>query len=138
MALNLGFNDFILLKEETRTATKTLLYPFSYGGIGNYPPAYFIPQAGDAILYISKDDRMWCNGDGPPFSIKHIPGHQQYGDKVNNGEGKPWDIHKIPGKSTEPNDHDLPGKEVPYKGWVKLITKIKCISPKEPENIPPI
>ena len=36
----------------------------------------------------------------------------------------------MPGKSIEPDDHDLPGKEIPYKGFVKLVTAIKCISPK--------
>lgn len=130
MSFSLSFSSFCLLKEETRTATKSLLYPFSYGGIGNYPPSYFIPQAADAILYISKDERMWCNGDGPPWDISHIPGHKQFGDKINNGEGKPWDIHKVPGKTSDPEDHRLPGKEIPYKGFVRLVNAIKCISPK--------
>jgi hypothetical protein len=126
-----GFNDYLLLREgNTRTALKSLLYPLGYGGLGNYPPAHYIPQAADAVLYISKDDRLWCNGDHSPWNITHLPGHKQYGDTINNGDSEPWNIKDMPGKSIEPDDHDLPGKEIPYKGFVKLVTAIKCISPK--------
>lgn len=136
MANSLGFQEYVLLKEgNSRTALKTLLYPLSYGGLGNYPPAHYLPQAADAVLYVSEDERLYCNGDKSPFDISHIPGHKQYGDYVNNGEGKPWDIHLVPGKSREPLDHDLPGKQIPYKGFVRLITNIKCISPKG-HNLP--
>ena len=132
-----GFHDFILLKEgNTRTALKSVLYPLGYGGLGNYPPSHYIPQAADAVLYISKDERLWCNGDGPPWDISHIPGHHLYGDKINSGENKPWDIRNVPGKPVEPDDHNLAGKEVPYKGFVRLVTAIKCVSPKG-QNLPP-
>jgi hypothetical protein len=133
-----SFDEFVLLKEgNSRTALKSLLYPLSYGGLGNYPPAHYLPQAADAILYVSQDERLWCNGDGAPWDITHLPGHKQYGDKINNGEGEPWNINVLPGKSKKPLDHNVLGKEVPYKGFLRLVTKIKCISP-EYSNLPPI
>lgn len=61
-----------LLNEVEATSGKTGLYPLGYGGIGLYPLQYFLPVAADAITYISQDDRLYHNGDGPPFSIKKL------------------------------------------------------------------
>jgi hypothetical protein len=132
-----SFEQFVLLKEgNTRSALKTLLYPLGYGGLGNYPPLHFIPQAADAILYISKDERLFCNGDGPPWDISHLPGHKQYGDKINNGEGEPYDIRDLPGKIIEPKPTDVPGKVVAPRGFVRLIQKVKCLKEKPQRWIP--
>lgn len=54
---------------------KTGLYPKSYGGIGLYPPQYFLSSEADAITYMSMDPRfkgMLKSGEGKPFSITHI------------------------------------------------------------------
>jgi hypothetical protein len=43
-----GFDEFLLLKEgNTRTALNSVLYPLGYGGLGNYPPSHYIPQAAE-------------------------------------------------------------------------------------------
>jgi len=132
-----SFEQFVLLKEgNTRSALKTLLYPLGYGGLGNYPPLHFIPKAADAILYISKDERLFCNGDGPPWDISHLPGHKQYGDKINNGEGEPYDIRDLPGKTIEPKPTDVPGNVVAPRGFVRLIQKVKCLKEKPQRLIP--
>ena len=129
-----SFNEFVLFKEgNSRTALKTILYPLGYGGLGNYPPSSYIPKSADAILYISKDERLWCNGDKAPWDISHLPGHEQYGDKINNGEQEPWNINKIPGKVKKHSDHNLPGKEKAFVKFVKLVTKTKCVEEK-PKN----
>ena len=137
MSIDMSFRSFALLREGNfRTSAKTLLYPMSYGGIGLYPPEYFLPVAADAVLYISQDERVYCNGDGPPFDIRHLPGHQQFGDQVNNGEKAPHDISKVPGKPKLPNYKEPPGKVVPYKGFVRLIQAVKCLKEK-PKKLPP-
>ena len=52
-----GFHDFLLLREgNTRTALKSILYPLGYGGLGNYPPSHYIPQAVDAIGEVGLQD----------------------------------------------------------------------------------
>ena len=133
----LGFGRFLDLKEgNSRTAAKTLLYPMGYGGLGLYPPLHFFPVAADAVLYISKDERLFCNGDGPPWDIRHIPGHKQYGDGINNGESEPWNIKKVPGEAKEPKYRTPPGEVVPYKGFVRLVQAVKCLKLKEPKMPP--
>lgn len=82
---------------EGKTSGKTGLYPLGYGGIGLYPLQTYLPGSADALLYISLDNRLYDNGDGPPFSIKHIPGEpKNYGDG-NNGTKAPFDIRHISG-----------------------------------------
>ena len=85
------------LEGNTRTAGKTLLYPLGYGGIGLYPTAWYMPYSADAVYYISNDERFSKNGDGPPFDIRHLPGHKQF-KNPNNGDGPPHDISELPGK----------------------------------------
>jgi hypothetical protein len=137
MGKPLSFDNFVLLREgNSRTAAKTLLYPMSYGGIGLYPPLHYTPQAADAVLYISNDDRWFCNGDGPPFDIRHLPGHQQFGDKVNSGENKPFDIRDVPGQPKEPVYREPPGDTQPFKGFVKLVQVVKCLADKQ-SKMPP-
>jgi len=65
-----------------------------------------------------------------------LPGHEQYGDRVNSGENKPFDIRDIPGKSVPPKDNKMPGKSMPFKSFVKLVEKPKTIAPKDSPNLP--
>ena len=125
--------DFVF--EDFRS--KTPLYPMGYGGIGLYPLSWFIPYSADAILYITQDERLYCNGDGPPFDIRHIPGHKQYGDKINNGEGKPFDITELPGKPVKPKATPLPGVIKPYTNFVKLVTNVRSYIDKKKWKLPP-
>lgn len=125
------FHEYFLIKEaSTRTAAKTGLYPLGYGGIGNYPDAWWLPSAADAGLYISIDKRLYDNGDHSPDNIEHLPGHKQYGDKINNGEKEPFKINHLPGKIEKPKESPLPDEGVPFKKWFKLVTK-------PDETIPP-
>lgn len=124
------FKNYVLLKEaSTRTAAKTGLYPLGYGGIGNYPDAWWISAAADAFLYITQDKRLYHNGDGPPHSIEHLPGHKQYGDKVNNGDHEPFDINHLSGKIVKPKP--LPDVGVKFKSWLKLVTKPDEMTPPD-------
>lgn len=128
----LRFSKYVLLKEaSTRTAAKTGLYPLGYGGLGNYPDAWWIPAAADAMLYITQDKRLYHNGDNPPNSITHLPGHKQYGDKVNNGDKEPFSIQHVPGDSKLPKESPLPDDSVPFKKWLKLVTDPYEIKPPD-------
>lgn len=128
-----SFAQYVTLKEGSRTSSsKTGLYPLGYGGIGLYPDADYLTHAADAILYLTQDARLYNNQDNTPFDISHLPGPELYGDKINSGESDPFNIGDIPGKSVPPKDSPLPGKSTPYKGWVKLVTHPKTMSPKSP------
>lgn len=130
----LSFHQFAILREDFRS--KTPLYPLGYGGIGLYPTQYFIPYSADAVLYITQDERLFSNGDGPPHDIRHLPGHKLYGDKCNNGEGEPFNIKDVPGKCKEP-EYDMPsGRVVPYKGFVRLSQKLHALIPPDNEMPP--
>ena len=93
----MNFKDFIALKEGTTVGAKTLLYPLGYGGIGLYPLQHFMPYSADALIYISQDDRLYHNGEGPPNSITHIPGRPSWPatKNPNNGDGEPFSIKHI-------------------------------------------
>lgn len=131
------FADYLLLKEGSRTSSsKTGLYPLGYGGIGLYPDADYLTHAADAILYLTIDKRLYNNGDDAPFSITHIPGEEGYGDDFHTGEAKPFDIIDLPGESVPPKDSPLPDTGIPFKDFIKLVTKPKTISPKSSLNLP--
>lgn len=129
-----GFKLFV--EDEMRTAGKTALYPLGYGGIGLYPDAAFMSRSADAILYLTCDKRLYDNADGPPFCITHIPGHKQYGDKVNNGDGKPFALDKLRPHPKKPNYKMPAGKVKSFKDFVKLVTKPDEIAPPT-GKIPP-
>jgi hypothetical protein len=158
--------DFLSLKLENKRIyyeIYRLCYPFrrsknfflknrliptkGYGGIGLYPYADYLTHAADAIYYLTKDERLYHNGDAGPFDITHLPGHKQYGDKVNNGDHAPFDITHIPGHKQygdkvnngdkEPFDiSHVPGKSVSFKSFVKLTEPQKPIAPPDSPNIP--
>jgi len=132
-----SFAEYVLLKEGSRlTSSKTGLYPLGYGGLGLYPDADYLTHAADAILYLTQDTRLYHNQDSAPFDISHLDGHKLYGDRINNGDAEPFDIKNLPGESTPPKDSPMPGKSIKFKGWVKLVTDPKTISPKSPPNLP--
>ena len=126
-----SFNEWVNLKESSsaRPAAKSGLYPMGYGGIGQYPPAWWLPAAADAIFYVTQDHRLFDNGVRPPWSITHIPGPDDV-KNPNQGEGGLFDIRHISGESSPPKDSPLPNNTVPYKSWVKHEQKTTVISPK--------
>lgn len=134
MSGGLGFSDYVMLREDFRS--KTPLYPLGYGGIGLYPTQYFIPYSADAVLYITQDERLYTNGDGPPHDIRHLPGHKQYGDKCNNGEGEPFAIKDVPGRCEEPEVKMPPGKVIPYRGFLRLNGALRALIPRN-NKMPP-
>ena len=97
---DLSFKNWLSFNEG-KTSGKTGLYPLGYGGIGLYPLQTYLPPSADALLYISIDDRLYKNGDGPPFDIRHLPGEPKFKGDGNNGTKAPFDIRHIEGP--EPN-----------------------------------
>ena len=96
----MNFKEWLLAEVEA-TSGKTILYPLGYGGIGLYPLQYYLPSAADAITYITHDKRLYHNGEGAPWSIKHIPPEPAWPatKNPNNGEGKPFSIDHVPPKT---------------------------------------
>ena len=93
-----------LLTEGSDSGAKTGLYPLGYGGIGLYPPQWYLTRSADAIFYLSLDDRIYKGKDEGPFDISHIPGKSN--EKLNSGEKGLWDITHIKGpkvKNTKKN-----------------------------------
>lgn len=127
---------YYINEDGRRTSSKTGLYPMGYGGIGLYPDADYITHSADAILYLTMDKRLYHNGDEAPFCITHLPGHTQYGDKVNNGEKEPFNIQKISGKSIKPQNHKMPGKSISFKNFVRLNDDPQEICPPDSPNLP--
>ena len=131
------FSEYMILKEDDRrTGSKTGLYPLGYGGIGLYPDADMMTHAADAAFYLTNDNRLFKNGDAAPFSITHLPGHKQYGDKINAGENHPFKISHLPGDVVQPKDSQLQGRSMPFKSFVKLVQNPKEISPPDSLNLP--
>jgi hypothetical protein len=91
----LNFKNW-LLSEGGNPGSKTGLYPLGYGGIGLYPPQWYITRSADAIFYLSIDDRIYKGTDGGQFDITHIPGKSN--KSIDSGDGGLWDITHIKGK----------------------------------------
>jgi hypothetical protein len=90
----LRFKEWMI--KEGSEGSKTGLYPLGYGGVGLYPPQWYMTRSADAIFYVSIDERIPKNSDGGKFDITHIPGGPT--KKANSGEGGMWDISHIKGK----------------------------------------
>lgn len=126
-----------LMERQKRTAAKSELYPLSYGGIGNYPPAYLITNSADAILYFDEDERLFKTNDAKPFQITKIngtiippKGHGMPGEEI------PLHPHGMPGVEIPPKETTMPGRIVPFSSWVELVTKPKLLDPsKEPSQV---
>ena len=108
----MSFKNWMII-QEGQTSGKTGLYPLGYGGIGLYPIQSYIPRSADAFLYISLDDRLYDNGDGPPFDIRHIPGHKQY-KNPNSGTKEPFNIRHIKGPEPETEKHNNSKEKSPF------------------------
>jgi len=89
----ISFKSFL---EGTNPGAKTGLYPLHYGGVGLYPPQWYLTRSADAIFYVSRDERIFKSTDGGSFNINHIPGGPP--KKANSGEGGMWNINHIKGK----------------------------------------
>lgn len=127
----LSFSDFIASESSARnSSSKTGLYPLSYGGLGVYPDSDYLTHAADAILYLTIDKRLYHNKDKAPFDITHLPGHEQYGDKINNGEDVPFKINHLGGEIRTPKYEMPEGKTVSFKNFIDLVTNPVTISPK--------
>jgi hypothetical protein len=121
--------DFRKWMEQTESVTegsnpgaKTGLYPLGYGGIGLYPPQWYITRSADAIFYMSIDDRIYRAKEGGQFDITHIP--EKSPEKMNHGDGEPWKIKHL--KQTTPSN--LLGKNyvpAPGDGGLWNIKKLK-------------
>ena len=109
--VEISFKNWLLMSEG-KTSGKTALYPLGYGGIGLYPLQAYLPGSADALLYISIDKRLYDNGDGQPFDIKHLSGHKQW-KNPNNGTGEPFSIKHVPGKEPHNNFNDV-GESKPF------------------------
>ena len=125
------FDEF--LTEAGGRSSKSGLYPFGYDGIGNYTPADILTHTADAIYYLSQDQRLFKGHDGAPFSITHLTGevrpHRSHGMPGEELEYKP---HGMPGEERTPKETTMPpGKIVPFKQWVSLVTKPELLNPKK-------
>jgi hypothetical protein len=86
----MNFKEFL---ESADPGSKTGLYPLGYGGIGLYPPAWYITRSADAIYYYTIDKRIYKSKDDGDFDISHLKGDCPH--KLNNGESGTWSISRI-------------------------------------------
>lgn len=114
----MNFKEWLLI-EGSNPGSKTGLYPTGYGGIGLYPPQWYLTRSADAIFYLSVDDRIYnfknhklqnkyLNfGDKGLWDISKLEGPKdtpktpdKHGMATNNGEGGMWNIKHIKGSPT--------------------------------------
>lgn len=111
----ISFYEYLSVINEGKTFGKTGLYPLGYQGIGQYPPAYLIPQSADAIYYISADDRLQHYWEKSPFKIDHIKPSPVF----TKPQGKKLYVaakaNMPPGEVVEPKEPTLGGNIIPYK-----------------------
>lgn len=124
----LSFSSYI--EGARNSSSKTGLYPLSYGGLGLYADSDYLTHAADAVLYLTQDKRLYSNKDNAPFSITHLPGHEQFGDKINSGENHPFDITHLGGEVRAPKYEMPEGKTISFKNFVNLVLNPTTISPK--------
>lgn len=86
----MNFKEFL---ESSNPGSKTGLYPMGYGGVGLYPPSWYITRSADAIYYLTIDERIYKSQDGGDFDISHLKGNCP--TKLNNGENGIWRISHI-------------------------------------------
>ena len=104
-----------LLKESSNTSGKTGLYPLGYGGIGLFPPQWYISRSADAIFYLSIDDRIYKGKDDESFDITHLPG--KVPSSLNKGDAGVWDISHIKGKPSHKVQKDYAAKNGEGEPW---------------------
>lgn len=110
----INFKKWLVLIESSNPGSKTGLYSLGYGGIGLYPPQWYLTRSADAIFYMSKDDRIYNyrtkegiyknlnSGENGMWNISHLPSNSQKtipdkknGYAANKGEKGLWNIHHI-------------------------------------------
>jgi hypothetical protein len=129
----LSQSDEILL-ERSNSSGKTGLYPLGYGGIGLYPPQWYLTRSADAIFYLSIDDRIYKGKDGGSFNISHIPGKPP--QNLNSGEKGLWKINHIKGKPSHPSQKDYAAKNGEKGLWKINHLKGKITYKKNKEFVP--
>jgi hypothetical protein len=92
-----------LLTEGSNPGAKTGLYSLGYGGIGLYPPQWYLTRSADAVFYLSIDERIYKQKDHPV--IKNIPAVKE--KKFEKGDGSIWDITHLKGKPTHKQQSDM-------------------------------
>lgn len=90
-----------LIKEGSNPGAKTALYPLGYGGVGLYPPQWYITRSADAIYYFSIDERIYKAIDK---NLKSLPG--EVPETLNSGDKGAWDISHLSGKTSHPVGRD--------------------------------
>lgn len=98
-----------LVKEGSNPGAKTGLYPLGYGGVGLYPPQWYLTRSADAIFYLSIDERIYSGKDGGKFDITHLAGKPN--QKMNGGEKGIWDISHLDGKPSHSAGKDYAAKK---------------------------
>lgn len=93
-----------LFSEGSNPGAKTGLYPLGYGGIGLYPPQWYLTRSADAIFYLTIDERIYKAKE----NLRHIPGSVP--KTMNGGEGGTWSISHIQGKPSHPVEKDYAAK----------------------------
>jgi hypothetical protein len=90
-----------LVNEGSNPGAKTGLYPLGYGGIGLYPPQWYLTRSADAIFYLSMDERIYSASDK---KLKNLPG--KVPESLNAGDDGSWDISHLGGKPSHPIGKD--------------------------------
>lgn len=97
-----------LIKEGSNPGAKTGLYPLGYGGIGLYPPQWYLTRSADAIFYMSIDERLYKGKDGGSFDITHL--RPSAPKTMNSGDVGTWSINHLKGKPSHPVGKDYAAK----------------------------
>jgi hypothetical protein len=102
-----------VISESSNPGSKTGLYPLGYGGIGLYPPAWYLTRSADAIFYLSIDERIYKGKDD--IVINKLPGRSE--KSLNAGEGPIWDITHLGGKPSHPTQKNYAAKNGEKVPW---------------------
>lgn len=127
----ISFYEYLGKLNEGATFGKTGLYPLSYQGVGQYPPAYLIPASADAVYYISMDNRLQKVWEKEPFKIDHLKPTPIWTKKQGTKQFVAQKAKLPPGNVVPPKEPRLNGKTKPYK-----LTKHKCC-PSDSKVLPP-
>lgn len=127
----ISFYQYLNVLNEGATFGKTGLYPLSYQGVGQYPPAYLIPASADAVYYISMDDRLQKIWEKEPFKIDHLKPTPIWTHKQGTKQFVAQKVKLPPGNVVPPQPPKLNGKTIDYK-----YTKNHCC-PTDSKVLPP-
>lgn len=99
----MNFKEWLL--KEAQEGSKTGLYPLGYGGVGLYPPQWYLTRSADAIFYLSADERIYDNKEK---KLKGLPGEVPKSMDV--GEKGAWDISHLKGQPSHSVGKDYAAK----------------------------